>query len=113
MTGTSTADARKPPARMDLTQGPIARTLLMFSLPVLGTSVVQSLNGSINAIWVGRLLGPEALAATTNSTLILLFLLGVLFGVGMAATILVGQAAGARDLQRAKQAVGTGITFFL
>jgi putative MATE family efflux protein len=98
---------------MDLTQGPIARTLLMFSLPVLGTSVVQSLNGSINAIWVGRLLGPEALAATTNSTLILLFLLGVLFGVGMAATILIGQAAGARDLQRAKQAVGTGITFFL
>jgi putative MATE family efflux protein len=113
MTGTSTADARMPPARMDLTQGPIARTLLMFSLPVLGTSVVQSLNGSINAIWVGRLLGPEALAATTNSTLILLFLLGVLFGVGMAATILIGQAAGARDLQRAKQAVGTGITFFL
>jgi putative MATE family efflux protein len=98
---------------MDLTQGPIARTLFMFSLPVLGTSVLQSLNGSINAVWVGRLLGPEALAATTNATLILLFLLGVLFGVGMAATILVGQAIGARDLVRAKQAVGTGASFFL
>jgi putative MATE family efflux protein len=85
----------------------------MFSLPVLGSSALQSLNGSINAIWVGRLLGPEALAATVNSTLILIFLLGVMFGAGMAATILVGQAAGAKDLPRAKQVVGTGSVFFL
>lgn len=103
---------RKPRARIDLTQGPIASTLFMFSLPVLGTSVLQSLNGSINAVWVGRLLGPEALAATTNATLILIFLLGLLFGVGMAATILVGQAIGAKDMARAKQAVGTGASFF-
>jgi putative MATE family efflux protein len=104
---------RKPQARMDLTKGPIARTLLLFSLPVLGTSVLQSLNGSINALWVGRLLGPEALTATTNATLVLLFLLGVMFGVGMASTILVGQAVGAGDMQRAKKAVGTGAAFFL
>jgi putative MATE family efflux protein len=104
---------RKPHARMDLTQGPIAQTMLMFSLPVLGTSVLQSINGSINAIWVGQLLGPEALTATTNATLILLLLLGVMFGTGMASTILVGQAVGAKDLQRAKKVVGTGATFFL
>jgi len=104
---------RKPHARMDLTQGPIAQTMLMFSLPVLGTSVLQSINGSINAIWVGQLLGPEALTATTNATLILLLLLGVMFGTGMASTILVGQAIGAKDLPRAKKVVGTGATFFL
>lgn len=110
---TQTAAAKRPPARMDLTQGPIARTLFMFSLPVLGTSMLQSMNGSINALWVGRLLGPEALTATTNATLILLLLMGVMFGVGMAATILVGQAVGAKNLKRAKQAVGTGASFFL
>jgi putative MATE family efflux protein len=112
MTDEAAPAARKPPARTDLTQGPIARTLLMFSLPVLGTSALQSLNGSINAIWVGRLLGPEALTATTNATLILLFMLGTLFGLGMAATILVGQAVGAKDLPRAKKVVGTTMTFF-
>jgi len=110
---TDQAAQRTPPPRTDLTQGPIASTLLKFSLPVLGTSVLQSLNGSINAIWVGRLLGPEALTATTNATLILLFMLGTLFGLGMAATILVGQAMGAKNLVRAKQAVGTTATFFL
>lgn len=104
---------RKPHARMDLTQGPISRTLLMFSLPVLGSSVLQSINGSINAIWVGRLLGAEALTATANATLILLITLGVMFGTGMASTILVGQAIGAKDLPRAKRVVGTGAAFFL
>lgn len=104
---------RKARTGMDLTQGPIARTLLLFSLPVLGTSVLQSINGSINAIWVGQLLGPEALTATTNATLILLLLLGLMFGTGMASTILVGQAVGAKDWLRAKKVVGTGATFFL
>jgi putative MATE family efflux protein len=113
MSQSATVDERKPQARTDLTQGPIARTMLMFSLPVLGTSALQSLNGSINMIWVGRLLGPEALTATANGTLILLFMLGVLFGVGMAATIMVGQAVGAKDLPRAKKVVGTTATFFL
>ena len=98
---------------MDLTEGPIARTLLLFSLPVLGSSMLQSLNGSINAIWVGRLLGVDALTATSNTTVILLLLLGVMFGLGMAATILVGQAIGSKDLPRAKRVVGTGAVFFL
>src|SRR5689334_11799171 len=107
------SDQKKPHARMDLTQGPISRTLLMFSLPVLGTSVLQSLNGPINAVWIGRLIGPEALAATTTATLVLLILLGVMFGIGMASTILVGQAVGAKDLQRAKKVVGTTVIFIL
>ena len=113
MTEQSAPAQRKPNARIDLTQGPIARTLLMFSLPVLGTSMLQSLNGSINSIWVGRLLGEEALTATVNATLILMFLLGAMFGIGMSATILVGQAVGAKDLAHAKKVVGTTAAFVL
>ena len=82
-------------------------------MPELGSSVLQSLNGSINALWVGRLLGEEALTATTNANLVLFFLLGAVFGVGMASAILVGQAIGARDLPGAKKIVGTAAGFFL
>ena len=96
----------------DLTQGPIARTLAAFALPVLGTSVLQSLNASINAVWVGRFLGEAALAATSNANLVLFLLLGTVFGVGMAATIVVGQAMGRRDLDLAKRAVGSSVAFF-
>ena len=97
----------------NLTEGPIARTLFVFALPILAGNVLQSLNGSVNAIWVGRFLGEQALTATANANNILFFLIGAVFGVGMAATILVGQAMGKRDIAQAKRVIGTSATFFI
>ncbi len=77
-------------SRRDLIEGPIGKTLLRFSLPTLGANVLQSLNGSVNAVWIGHFLGPAALSAAANVNLILFFLLGTVFGIGMAATILFG-----------------------
>ncbi|HEY4144622.1 MATE family efflux transporter [Pinirhizobacter sp.] len=96
-----------------LTEGPIGRTLIAFALPTLGANVLQSLNGSINSIWVGRYLGEAALTATTNANLIMFFLLGVVFGISMATTILVGQSVGSRDIEQARRVVGTGAAFFV
>ena len=54
------AQARKAPhGGRDLTQGKIGPTLLAFALPTLISSILQSLNGTINAIWVGRFLPPS------------------------------------------------------
>ena len=96
-----------------LTQGAIGKTLFLFSLPILAGNVLQSLNGSVNAIWVGHGLGEAALAATSNANTILFFLIGAVFGVGMAATILVGQSIGANNLDQAKRVVGTSLVFFV
>jgi len=99
--------------KAQLTTGPIARTLLLFSLPVLGSNILQSLNASINSIWVGHFLGEAALTATSNANIILFFLLGVVFGISMANTIMIGQAVGARDIAEARRVVGTSTTFFV
>ena len=82
--------AAGPRRRGDLTQGPIARTLLVFALPQIAGNVMQTLNGSINAIWVGRLLGERALAATANANLVMFLLFALSFGLGMAATVRIG-----------------------
>ena len=97
----------------DLTVGPIAPTLLAFALPTLISSILQSLNGTINAIWVGRFLGENALAATSNANMIMFLLMAFVFGFGMAATVLVGQAFGRKDVDGARQVIGTAIGFFL
>src|SRR3546814_13311237 len=96
----------------DLTRGPIGRTLFVFALPILGGNVLQSLNGSVNAIWVGRFLGEEALTATANANNIMFFLIVAVFGVGMAATILVGQAMGTTTTATATRVIGTRAQFF-
>ncbi|WP_313076304.1 MATE family efflux transporter [Melaminivora sp.] len=99
-------------ATRDLTRGPIAPTLLRFALPILAGNVLQSLNGSVNAFWVGGHLGEAALTATANANNILFLLIGAVFGIGMAATILVAQAVGAHDLRQARCVMGTSATFF-
>lgn len=101
------------PGQRDLTVGPIGKTLLAFAIPTLVSSIIQSLNGSINAIWVGRFLGEEALASTSNANLVMFLLMAFVFGFGMAATVMIGQSFGRGDLDGARRVVGTAIGGFL
>ena len=98
---------------LDLTQGPITRTLIAFTLPTLGSNVLQSLNASVNAIWVGHFLGEAPLTATTNANMVLFLLMAAVFGVVMATGIMVGQSVGARDLTQAKRVVGSSAVFIV
>ncbi|HEX8533315.1 MAG TPA: MATE family efflux transporter [Allosphingosinicella sp.] len=82
-------------------------------MPMLISSILQSLNGSINAIWVGRFLGENALAATSNANLVMFLLMAFVFGFGMASTILIGQAFGRKDVDGARRIIGTAIGAFL
>ncbi len=100
-----------PHAPASLVEGSIGRTLFFFSLPILASSILQSLNASVNAIWIGRLLGPAALGASANANSVLFLLLAAVFGTGMAASVLVGQSLGAADLTQARRVVGTSISF--
>jgi len=101
------------PPKHSLTEGSIAPALLAFSLPILFGNVLQSVNGSVNAIWVGRYLGEAALAGVGNSNVIMFLLFGVMFGFSMASTIMVAQCVGARNIAEAKRVVGTSAVFFL
>lgn len=108
------ADVERPqPQRGNLTQGPIGPTLLKFALPTLASSILQSLNGTINAIWVGRFLGEGALAATSNANMVMFLLMAFVFGFGMASTILIGQAFGRRNIDEARRVFGTATGSFL
>jgi len=95
-----------------LTEGSIRVGLFRFALPILFANVLQSLNGSVNSIWVGRGLGEAALTATSNANTVMFLLIGAAFGVALAATILIGQCIGANDMVETKRVVGTSASFF-
>lgn len=99
--------------RTDLTTGPIGKTLILFALPVMGTNILQSMNGSANAIWVSHVLGESALTAISNSNQIFFLMMGAMFGMSMAANIMIGQAVGAEDRALAIRVVGTATLFFI
>ena len=115
MANAGTMGGRGPAGRKgpDLTTGPIGKTLIVFALPVLGSNILQSLNGTANAFWVSHQLGEAALTAISNANQIFFLMLGAAFGVTMAANIMIGQAIGADDHALAKKVVGSCTAFFL
>ena len=97
---------------LTLTEGSIPRTLFTFAIPILLGNVLQSVNGSINAIWIGKYLGAAALTGASNANIVMFLLLGSVFGITMASTILIAQSVGAQKMAEAKRVVGTSASFF-
>lgn len=101
----------KPALRGDLTQGPILRTLIAFTIPTLAANVLQTLGGTVNTIWVGQLLGEKAVAATATANMVMFLAFAAVFGFGMAATIKVGQYCGQHNIDNARRVFGAGTGF--
>ncbi|MBO5497534.1 MAG: MATE family efflux transporter, partial [Oscillospiraceae bacterium] len=69
--------------RTDLTQGSIMGKLLRFFFPILFGMLFQQLYNTVDAIVVGRCVGPEALAAVGGSPAVLTNLvIGFFSGLG-------------------------------
>lgn len=101
-----------PAHQRDLTVGPVAKTLFAFALPSLGVNILQSLNNSVNSVWIGQFLGEEALAASANAGLLMFLMFSTLFGFSMATTILIGQNMGRRDVDAVRRIMGTATSVF-
>ncbi|MBT2186015.1 MATE family efflux transporter [Sphingobium nicotianae] len=97
----------------DLTTGPIFGTLVLFTLPTLISNILQSMNGSINSIWVSHFLGETALAGTANANIIMMLMFSLIFGFGMASNVVIGQSFGRGDLDTARRGFGSAIGFCL
>ena len=99
--------------RGDLTKGPIATQLILFSLPLLGSSLIQQLYNTVDIMFVGRLLTTEAVAAVGASSLIVTCILGFFTGVGVGVGVLSGHSYGAKDYKRLHDVIHTAAAFAL
>jgi putative MATE family efflux protein len=100
------------PGGRNLTEGPIASTLILFSLPMLGGNILQQLNVTANQFWVAHLLGATDITAIGNANSVMMLMMGAIFGATMAANILIAQQVGAGDLTLVKRIMGTAVFFF-
>ena len=89
---------------------PLWKTFLIFLLPMMGSNVLQSLSGTINNIYLGRMIGVHALSAVSSFFPILFLLISFVIGLGSGASVLIGQAYGANELVRVKAVAGTTLT---
>jgi putative MATE family efflux protein len=97
----------------DIVERPLWRRFMLFLLPLTLSNILQSLSGTINNIYVGRMIGVEALAAVSVFFPILMFLISFIIGLASGSTILIGQAWGAKNITKIKQICGTSYTVAL
>jgi putative MATE family efflux protein len=89
---------------------PLGPLVTSFSLPVIAAMIVSTLYNLIDRVCVGRGVGPEALAGVTVSfpLSIIIYAVGMLFGLGGAAVVSLSLGAG--DRGKAEKALGTALT---
>ena len=95
---------------MTVLQKPLWQRFLLFLVPLMLSNILQSLSGTINNIYIGQLVGVDALAATSAFFPIMFFLMSFIIGLASGSTVLIGQAFGAKNELKVKQVAGTTIT---
>ena len=99
------------PTPKTLSEGvPMWKTFAAFLGPMLLSNILQSLSGTINNIYIGQMIGVGALAAVTSFFPIMFFLIAFTIGLGAGASVLIGQAWGARDTGKVKAVAGTTLS---
>ncbi len=97
----------------DLTVGSIPGHLLSFSIPMLIGNLFQVGHSIINTIWVGHLIGENAVGAIGVSFPIIIILIGISSGITMGTTILVAHYYGAKNRALVQKSVNNSFSLSL
>ncbi|ENX38418.1 MATE family efflux transporter [Acinetobacter sp. NIPH 2100] len=85
------------------------KTFFVFLVPLIATNILQNLSGTINTIFVGQMMGVDAIAAVSVFFPILFFLLAFVIGISAGSTVLIGQAWGAQNLEKVRAVIGSTV----
>jgi len=95
---------------IDMTEGTPWKKLLYFTVPLLIGNIFQQLYSTVDAIFLGRFVGDNALAAIGASIPIFFLILMLCMGVAIGAGIMVSQYFGAKSRDDLSHTIGTSIT---
>jgi len=85
---------------------PLWQTYLLFLAPMVLSNFLQSMSGTVNSIYIGQMLGTQALAAVSGMFPVVFFFIALVIGLGAGAGVLIGQAWGARESHTVKAIAG-------
>ena len=96
---------------MLMTEGPIAKLIIKFALPVFWGNLFQQLYNIVDSLIVGNFAGDEALAAVSSSGSLIFMITGFLLGVFSGSSVVISQYYGAKDKENVQKALHTTIAF--
>lgn len=94
---------------IDMIHGPLLGKILVFTLPLMASSVLQLLFNAADIVVVGRFAGSEALAAVGSNGALINLLINIFMGLSVGANVLVARYYGAGQQEEASETVHTSI----
>lgn len=92
--------------------GPIFPALLHFTIPVLCALLLQALYGAVDLWAVGKFCGEADVSAVATGSQTMLIVTGIVTGLSMGTTVLLGKHIGRGDEKAAAGTIGTSICVF-
>lgn len=89
------------------TSGSIGKSIFLFSLPLLASSLIQQLYSTVDLICVGRFTGTESYAAIGASDLIITCLIGFFYGMAVGTNVVAAHYCGSGDSEKLKKLMKT------
>ena len=97
----------------DLTHGSVTTQLIRYALPLVTTSLLQSLYSIADFIVAGYFISTAGQSAINNASLIMNLMTQIAIGLTLGGNILIGQYFGSREDEPRKQSAGSLLTMAL
>lgn len=95
----------------DLTQGRVPRQLILFSLPMIAGNLLQQCYNIADTLIVGRVIGPQALAAVGSAYTLMTLLNSIIIGLCMGGSVVLSRLFGAGAIRDFRTALFNSFCF--
>lgn len=106
-------EKRRRSHQINMLEGPLGKKILLFTLPLAGSSILQQLFNSTDVAVVGRFSSSQALAAVGSNAPLINMLVLLFTGLSVGANVLIARYIGQNDRKKVSEAVHTVITLSL
>ena len=95
--------------QIDLLNGNIFKSLIIYALPLIGTNVLQLLFNSVDVFVLGFMVGDEAVAAVGSVGALINLIIGLFTGLAVGANVAVALCVGRGDQEKSERIVGMSV----
>ena len=92
-------------AEKDLTKGPLWKQIILFSLPLMFSNILQALFNMSDIAVVGKFAGNTALGAVGSTTILVSLFTGFLIGLGNGVNVVVARFIGEKNHKKITESV--------
>ncbi|MDO4321114.1 MAG: MATE family efflux transporter [Lachnospiraceae bacterium] len=100
---------KKQEQTVDMLHGPLAGKIIVFTIPIMISGILQLLFNAADIIVVGRFAGSNALAAVGSNSALINLLVNLLVGLSIGSAVTVAFYYGASELDQVNETIHTSV----